>query len=432
MKDGFGVGARRLVPPRARRHHRPQGLRPRHRRDREARRRDEGRRRRRPRVHRPRRPHQPQQGADEIRARRHGLREVSSRWSRRSSAQSSTRVPAEALAPRPAFDRTAHIGVHPPEAGRPQLDRRRAAGRQAHLRRRCAAWPQSRSRFGDGDIRLTVWQNLLISGVPTAKVAARRSRDRSARPHHQGELDPRRPRRLHRQRRLPVRRLRHQAPRRGDRALVRGARRARRAGEHPPHRLPSFLRAALYRRHRPDRLQGADQRRRRHRSRAITSWSAAASGPTRALAREIYKRRQGRGRAADRRAHAQGLSGATRLARRDLPGLHPPPRNRRADANVRGDRRMNMNSPARPPLSSIVPENAPFTAEQRVWLNGFFAGLLDGDASALSLAAGVRADARRADRRRRRRGRRRAVARPDHAARRPHEARRRPPAATAA
>jgi sulfite reductase (NADPH) flavoprotein alpha-component len=45
---------------------------------------------------------------------------------------------------------------------------------------------------------------------------------------------------------------------------------------------------------------------------------------------------------------------------------------------------MNMNSPARPPLSSIVPENAPFTAEQRVWLNGFFAGLLDSDASALS------------------------------------------------
>ena len=43
-----------------------------------------------------------------------------------------------------------------------------------------------------------------------------------------------------------------------------------------------------------------------------------------------------------------------------------------------------MNSPMRPPLSSIVPESAPFTDEQRVWLNGFFAGLLDGDAPALS------------------------------------------------
>jgi sulfite reductase (NADPH) flavoprotein alpha-component len=43
-----------------------------------------------------------------------------------------------------------------------------------------------------------------------------------------------------------------------------------------------------------------------------------------------------------------------------------------------------MNSPMRPPLATIVPENAPFSAEQRVWLNGFFAGLLEGDAAALS------------------------------------------------
>jgi sulfite reductase (NADPH) flavoprotein alpha-component len=43
-----------------------------------------------------------------------------------------------------------------------------------------------------------------------------------------------------------------------------------------------------------------------------------------------------------------------------------------------------MNSPMRPPLVSLVPESAPFSAEQRVWLNGFFAGLLDGDATALS------------------------------------------------
>ena len=43
-----------------------------------------------------------------------------------------------------------------------------------------------------------------------------------------------------------------------------------------------------------------------------------------------------------------------------------------------------MNSPMRPPLAAIVPESAPFTDEQRVWLNGFFAGLLDGDATALS------------------------------------------------
>ena len=81
LPGGRGEGrlrrrARRLVPARARRHHRPQGFRPRHRRHREARRRDQGRRRHRARVHRARRPHQPQQGAAEIRARRHGLREI--------------------------------------------------------------------------------------------------------------------------------------------------------------------------------------------------------------------------------------------------------------------------------------------------------------------------------------------------------------------
>jgi sulfite reductase (NADPH) flavoprotein alpha-component len=43
-----------------------------------------------------------------------------------------------------------------------------------------------------------------------------------------------------------------------------------------------------------------------------------------------------------------------------------------------------MNAPMRPPLSSIVPESAPFTPEQRNWLNGFFAGLLESDAAALS------------------------------------------------
>lgn len=43
-----------------------------------------------------------------------------------------------------------------------------------------------------------------------------------------------------------------------------------------------------------------------------------------------------------------------------------------------------VKTPIRPTLGAIVPEGAPFTTEQRQWLNGFFAGLFDGDASALS------------------------------------------------
>ena len=78
LPGGRGEGrfrrrARRLVPPAARRHHRPQGFRPRHRHHRQARRGDEGGRRRGARLHRQWRPHQSRQGAAQICARRLGL-----------------------------------------------------------------------------------------------------------------------------------------------------------------------------------------------------------------------------------------------------------------------------------------------------------------------------------------------------------------------
>ena len=79
------------------------------------------------------------------------------------------RCPAEFVAPRPAYDRLGHIGVHPQkqaglnyigvvlEAGRMSTDQMRALAEVARA-------------HGDGDIRLTVWQNFLISGIPDAKV----------------------------------------------------------------------------------------------------------------------------------------------------------------------------------------------------------------------------------------------------------------------
>jgi len=81
-----------------------------------------------------------------------------------------TRAPAEAIAPRPAFDRLAHIGVHAQKqqglcwigvvlpVGKLTPDQMRGLGKIA-------------GQYGDGDIRLTVWQNLLISGVPQSRVA---------------------------------------------------------------------------------------------------------------------------------------------------------------------------------------------------------------------------------------------------------------------
>jgi ferredoxin-nitrite reductase len=80
------------------------------------------------------------------------------------------RATANAIAPRPAFDRFAHIGGQRQKqdgyfwigivlpVGRLTADQMRGIAKVAH-------------DYGDGDIRLTVWQNLLISGVPQARLA---------------------------------------------------------------------------------------------------------------------------------------------------------------------------------------------------------------------------------------------------------------------
>ena len=80
------------------------------------------------------------------------------------------RVAPQALAPRPPFDRAAHIGVHPQK--QPQLNWIGVVlpvGKMTAAQMRGLA--EIAREFGDGDIRLTVWQNLLISGVPSDQVA---------------------------------------------------------------------------------------------------------------------------------------------------------------------------------------------------------------------------------------------------------------------
>src|SRR5438874_10392296 len=75
-----------------------------------------------------------------------------------------TRVAPEAFAVRPAFDRTAHIGVH--QQKQPGLNWIGVAlplGKMTCDQMRGLA--KIANDVGDGDIRLTVWQNLLISGV---------------------------------------------------------------------------------------------------------------------------------------------------------------------------------------------------------------------------------------------------------------------------
>ncbi|MGD0418272.1 MAG: NirA family protein [Xanthobacteraceae bacterium] len=76
-----------------------------------------------------------------------------------------------AVAPRPAFERTAHIGVHAQkQQGLNWIGIVVPVGRMSVAQMRGLA--DVARELGDGDLRLTVWQNLLISGVPNEKLAA--------------------------------------------------------------------------------------------------------------------------------------------------------------------------------------------------------------------------------------------------------------------
>jgi ferredoxin-nitrite reductase len=79
------------------------------------------------------------------------------------------RVPAAAVKDRPAQDRQAHVGVH--QQAQPGLNWIGVVlpvGKMTCDQMRGLA--ELSRELGDGDIRLTVWQNLLISGVADASV----------------------------------------------------------------------------------------------------------------------------------------------------------------------------------------------------------------------------------------------------------------------
>ncbi len=81
-----------------------------------------------------------------------------------------TRVPAEAIAPRPDVDRMAHIGAH-----RQKQDGLNWIGVVLPVGKLTCAQMRGLAKIaqdlGDGEIRLTVWQNLLLSGVRDENVA---------------------------------------------------------------------------------------------------------------------------------------------------------------------------------------------------------------------------------------------------------------------
>jgi ferredoxin-nitrite reductase len=79
------------------------------------------------------------------------------------------RIPEDVVKPRPRSDRLAHIGVHPQrQKGLNWIGVVLPSGRMTSEQMRGLA--AVARDLGDGDIRLTVWQNLLISGVADENV----------------------------------------------------------------------------------------------------------------------------------------------------------------------------------------------------------------------------------------------------------------------
>ncbi len=80
------------------------------------------------------------------------------------------RVPIEAIAPRPTVDRMAHIGVHKQkQEGLNWIGVALPVGKLSCEQMRGLA--RIAQDLGDAEIRLTVWQNLLLSGVRDENVA---------------------------------------------------------------------------------------------------------------------------------------------------------------------------------------------------------------------------------------------------------------------
>jgi ferredoxin-nitrite reductase len=80
------------------------------------------------------------------------------------------KVPADGLLPRPIYNRSAHIGVHPQkQPGLNWIGVVLPVAKITSTQMRGLA--KIAGDLGDGDIRLTVWQNLLLSGVADGKIA---------------------------------------------------------------------------------------------------------------------------------------------------------------------------------------------------------------------------------------------------------------------
>ena len=193
-----------------------------------------------------------------------------------------------ATAPRPPFSRTAHLGIHPQKQdGLNWIGVVVPVGRLTVAQMKGLA--DIARELGDGDIRLTVWQNLLLSGVSTAKLDEAKANIEAL-----GlaiETNAIRAGLVACTGNTGCKFAASDTKRHAEEiaALVRDARFARHAGQHPSHRLPSFLRAAFRIRDRPARLQGAGVGEDADPVEGYHILIGGGFGPYAALGRELYR-----------------------------------------------------------------------------------------------------------------------------------------------
>ena len=179
--------------------------------------------------------------------------------------------------------------------------------------------------LGDGDIRLTVWQNLLISGVADDKVALAVAAIEALGLATQGQRVPRRACRLHRHDRLPLRRRPTPSEDAEDiaqwceaRVALDGPVNIHLTGCHhscAQHYIGDIGLLAC----KVDVGEDADPVEGYH------VWSAAASGRMPRLARDIYRDVKAEDVPRTVERMLKGYLAQPRRRRRDLPGLLAPP-----------------------------------------------------------------------------------------------------------
>ena len=297
------------------------------------------------------------------------------------------RVPTEALKPRPPVDRTAHIGVHPQKqpglnwigvalpVGRMTLRANaRPCRRRARARRRRSA---SHRLAEPADLR----------ALPTKTSPPRKQRSKlsasAPRPTRSAPASSPAPA-------TPAANSRHQTPS----AMPMKSRAGARPASPSTRRSTSISPAAIT----PARSTSiseigllACKVQESEDGDPIEGYHILVGGGFGAACRArprdsiATSRRTDAPRTVERILKA--YRGAPRLAAGDLPRLRRPHDDRRAEGAVRGrDRRMTARRRGRRSLQ-IFPESAPFTPEQRVWLNGFFAGFLGLEQAVTPLSA---------------------------------------------